>query len=70
MPTQGTITVNSGANLVVNGGVIKNANIVVNSSGSLTLQNNGLIYVNSSDNLNLKAGSTFNQNYGSVLIGN
>jgi hypothetical protein len=70
MPTQGTITVNSGANLVVNGGVIKNANIVVNSGGSLTLQNDGLIYVNSSDNLNLKAGSTFNQNYGSVLVGN
>ena len=49
MPIQATITVYSGATLIVDNGTITNANIVVNNGGTIILQNNGTLEMNDDD---------------------
>ena len=60
MPKQAIITVKTGSKLIVTGGKITNANIIVESGGELKLENNGICVLNDNDNLTIDNGAEFN----------
>ena len=60
MPKQAVITVKTGSKLIVTGGKITNANIIVESGGELKLGNNGICVLNDNDNLTIDNGAEFN----------
>ena len=52
------ILVEEGATLIVDSGMIVNAEIVVNAGGSLIIQNNGIIQQGENDNVDIQLGGT------------
>ncbi|MFA6924531.1 MAG: hypothetical protein WC223_09800 [Bacteroidales bacterium] len=66
MPTQATITIESGATLAIDGNTVTNANIVVESGGKLTLINNGVLEINTDDNITIDAGGLSDLTYGEI----
>ncbi|MDP4239116.1 MAG: C1 family peptidase [Bacteroidota bacterium] len=68
MPVNSTITISANSKLVVDGGAITYANIIVENGSELTLQNNAVIQLYKNDELNINAGAVFNNNYGDIQI--
>ncbi|OQB30656.1 MAG: Papain family cysteine protease [Bacteroidetes bacterium ADurb.Bin174] len=68
MPINSTITVLANSKLVVDGGTITYANIVAENGSELTLQNNALLQLYKNDELNIKTGAIFNNDYGDIQI--
>ncbi|MBE9466969.1 MAG: hypothetical protein IMY72_01455 [Bacteroidetes bacterium] len=66
MPKQAVITVKTGSKLIVTGGKITNANIVVESGGELKLENNGICILNDNDNLTIDNGAEFDFGSGEI----
>lgn len=62
-----TLTVESGAHLVIDGGSVVNANIRVLSGGKLTLQNNGTIRLRRGWRLHIEKGADFTNLQGTLM---
>lgn len=68
MPINSTITVSSNSKLVVDGGTITYANIVAENGSEFTLQNNAVLQLYKNDDINIKTGAIFNNNFGDIQI--
>ena len=66
MRTNSTITVRNGANLIIDGGTIKDANVIVEAGGNLTILNNGTLELGPTGNVITELGSTLNVINGTV----
>ena len=62
------IIVRPGANLVIDGGQILNANVKALSQSSVTLQNNGYVKLRKTGEFNITSGATFNYQQGKIDI--
>jgi len=67
MPYSANVTVNSGSELIIDGGKLVNSNITVNNGGKLTINNNGIIVINN-DEVVINTGGTFDFLYGEIQI--
>lgn len=68
IPYSGCITIKNGAKLKVDGGLIENAHVLVESGGELILINNGKVEINNGDELNMHTGGLLDLTQGEVLI--
>jgi len=68
MPVNSTITIQEGAKLVINGGKITCANIIVKNTSNLTINNNGILEFYKNDQLSVELGGTLDYNYGEIKI--
>jgi len=68
IPVNSTITISANSKLIVDGGTITYANIVAESGSELTLQNSAVLQLYKNDELNIKTGAIFNDNYGDIQI--
>ena len=66
MKDNATIVVNNGASLIVDGGTLKNANIIVDSGGNLTVRNNGTIELSQSGQVSTALGALVNIDEGNI----
>lgn len=66
MPNHSQILVQNGGNIIVNGGLIKNSNIVVRTGCNLTLTNNAILEKDFNDELTIDLGATFDFTYGEI----
>lgn len=66
MHPDATITVESGGEIIIDGGIINKANITLKEGGKLTLQNGGQINLKSNDSFNAELGSILNINSGVI----
>lgn len=63
-----SIIVESGGELVINGGTISRGNVVVKSNGKISILGNGEIRLDNSNNFKVEKGGIFNQSFGKVTI--
>lgn len=68
MPYKASIVVVQNGSLTIDGGTIKNADIEVQSYGSLTIKNNGVIELNNEDDLLIENGAYFTNLLGEIKI--
>jgi len=62
------ITIQNGGKLILSGGTIDNASVVVQNGGELIIQNNGTVLLGSYDRLKIELGAVFKQVYGKVSL--
>ncbi len=67
MKADALITVKNGASLIVNGGTLKDANIIVEAGGNLSLSNNGTIELSQNGQFSAENGALINIQYGNIL---
>jgi photosystem II stability/assembly factor-like uncharacterized protein len=60
------ITVKNGSTLKVTAGLIKNADIIVESGGTLIIENNGKLILDTDDKVSIEVGGILNYTYGSI----
>ena len=62
----GTITIENGSSLIIDGGNLKDGNIVVLNGGNLSVINDGAINLFSGDEVQSELGATMNIDNGSI----
>ena len=62
----GTITIENGSSLIIDGGNLKNGNIIVLNGGNLSVINDGAINLFSGDEVQSELGATMNIDNGSI----
>ncbi len=67
MPNYSQIIVKEDGNLIVDGGLIKNSNIVVLDGGSLSIINNGILEKDFNDSITINEGAIFECTYGKTM---
>lgn len=67
MPYSANVTVNSGSELIIDGGKLVNSNITINNGGKLTIKNNGTVVINN-DQVTINTGGLFDLLYGEVQV--
>lgn len=65
-----TVTVESGGELVIDGGVVTNASISLASGGKLTLKNGGKLIMRTNTNFTAPVGSIVDASHGEILRSN
>jgi len=65
-----TVTIESGGELVIDGGVITNASISLSSGGKLTLMNGGKLIMRTNTNFTAPVGSVVDASHGEILRSN
>ena len=66
-PTR-TIYVYNGGKLIIEGGSIDNANVVIYSGGTLEIRNNGKLILGKGDNLTINKGGIYENKFGEVIL--
>ena len=61
-----SIIVESGGELIINGGTITRGNVVVKSNGKMSITGNGEIRLNNSNNFKIEKGGVLNQSFGKI----
>ena len=67
MKANALITVKNGASLIVNGGTLKDANIIVEAGGNLSLSNNGTIELSQNGQFSAENGALVNVQFGNII---
>lgn len=65
---QSSITVESGGELIINGGTITRGNVVIKDNGKMSITGGGEIRLSDSNNFKVEQGDIFNQSFGKVKI--
>ena len=63
-----SIIVESGGELIINGGTISRGNVVVKNNGKMSILGNGEIRLDNSNNFKVEKGGVFDQSFGKVKI--
>jgi C1A family cysteine protease len=67
MKANALITVKNGASLIINGGTLKDANIIVEAGGNLSMSNNGTIELSPNGQFSTENGALVNIQYGNII---
>lgn len=68
MGSRSKIYVKEGGKLIVDGGLIKNANVIVQTGCELVLKNNGVLEKDFNDELVIDTGGTFDFTNGEIKL--
>jgi hypothetical protein len=66
MSAEATVRVKSGGKLIIDGGNIYFADIIVESGGTLEIKNGGLVHKGVKDEVVCNKGGLFNFNHGNI----
>ena len=68
MPNNSKFIVNSGGQLILDGGSITNTSLIANSGSNITILGDGYLKLSSTGNLDINNGAVLDQKNGTIYV--